>query len=549
MKTRTALSLALLFPLAVFAQSEWTGDVSEFWDVADNWDPSGVPASSPDLIFGATTGPTTLNNDIAGAGTPPAFTVSSITFDADAPAYTLGGNAIRLNTTDGKIINASSEEQVIDFDILGLRAPSATNTSFNGDFNIDTGAGGIVVNGRIVSEAAHHHIWKIGSGVLTLTNNDNYFMRNISSAWRRFNVEEGTLRLGNSHVLQGQTDAGLVSLKTANATLDFAAGVPDNTFYIPGLDGAAGSSVILQDTNAQAVHLVLTNMISNRTVRSTISGSGSLTIDNQTLGHTISFLGASTYSGGTNVLSGDVSVNDNNALGTGDVFIGAAGKLFTTTTTGSWTIANNIYIDEGILEWNRPANQLLKTGTTGNIFSAVPGGVETQFFLRASTINSESVATANQFSFKGAASGVASNDHLRLSDVFFINETGQRDYAIELRVSNLNLGAGGAYLGFYDSVLEEWITAADTTSTNGALAGFYEMSWTDFLATHGSFNGGSMRGAHGFDADTGSVWAVLDVFGNGDLAIIAIPEPATVAAILGALALIGVALVRRRRNG
>ena len=71
----------------------------------------------------------------------------------------------------------------------------------------------------------------------------------------------------------------------------------------------------------------------------------------------------------------------------------------------------------------------------------------------------------------------------------------------------------------------------------------FELSYTDYLFS--TEEGVPVLGAHGFDVETGFVWAVIDHNSFFASSAIAVPEPSTVA-ILSACGLIG--LTRRRRS-
>lgn len=101
-RIRQWLSLCLLMtmastPTAFSATETWTiGIGTANWSTAANWTGTNLPPISGDsLIFGNTAGVTTLNNDLTLTG------LGTITFNADAPAYTIGGNAV-IATVDGQ---------------------------------------------------------------------------------------------------------------------------------------------------------------------------------------------------------------------------------------------------------------------------------------------------------------------------------------------------------------------------------------------------------------------------------------------------------------
>ena len=120
---------ALLFSVNARADVKtWTGNSSVNWNDAGNWDGGVVPASGDSLVFGAAgTSGTMLTNNFDGN----AFSVSGITFTADAPSYTIAPNWVALT---GGIVNNSVNAQTIN---LGheIRAAVTINAAA-GDINI-----------------------------------------------------------------------------------------------------------------------------------------------------------------------------------------------------------------------------------------------------------------------------------------------------------------------------------------------------------------------------------------------------------------------------
>ena len=144
-----------LLPLAcVLAVATWAGvahaqtsltwrlaPTNDLWSEAGNWTANVAPADNDSLVFGVTTGPTTLNNDIAAA-----TQFDGITFNVGASAYTLTGNQITLG---GTLLNNSSSLQTIALPLeLAATQTMAANSggiTVTGDI---TGSGGITKQGR-----------------------------------------------------------------------------------------------------------------------------------------------------------------------------------------------------------------------------------------------------------------------------------------------------------------------------------------------------------------------------------------------------------------
>lgn len=216
-------NIFLVFPNANLQTVEWFvfepnvswtgGGANDLWSTAANW--SGTVSSDAALTFGASAR-TTPSNDLAGAAFP------GISFEAGAPAYTLGGNALRLT---GDIINSSASHQTIQMPLA---------LSSLGEMRIDTGASGITLGGPVTGSAAT--LVKTGGGNLTISGSVG-FGGDIT-------MEEGTLSLAQPTL----ADTATVRIESAGgAVLDLAHGVTDrvNKLFVDGVrmeDGTYGSS-------------------------------------------------------------------------------------------------------------------------------------------------------------------------------------------------------------------------------------------------------------------------------------------------------------------
>jgi hypothetical protein len=133
----------------------------------------------------------------------------------------------------------------------------------------------------------------------------------------------------------------------------------------------------------------------------------------------------------------------------------------------------------------------------------------------------------------------ASNDGVRISDVFSLNGTGSDTFVLQLNVTGIT---AGEFLGWVNGS-SSWANAVSgNTGTAGMYAGTYTTSFATFVTNHGgSFDAAAMLGAYGVDTSGGSVWAVVNH--NSEFAVI--PEPATWALL--AFSLTTIMALRRRR--
>ncbi len=142
-----AACCAILAAGPLFAATEtWStgaGDGTGKWSVAGNWTGTNLPPISGDfLIFGATTGTITLNDDLTSSS----FNIAGITFNAGDPAYAISGNT--FNLTGGITDNATNTQTVND--AFSMTAAQTFTVSSGGTLllgGVISGAGGITANG------------------------------------------------------------------------------------------------------------------------------------------------------------------------------------------------------------------------------------------------------------------------------------------------------------------------------------------------------------------------------------------------------------------
>jgi autotransporter-associated beta strand protein len=162
------------FTVAVVGPDIWASGATANWSVGANWTAESAnrpPTSKDSLVFGATTGTTSLTNDLTSA----AFSLAGITFSSGAPAYTINGNAFALT---GSITNGSTSAQSIN-----------TPFSLTAERTVSTASGNITLGGTI-SGSASGGLIKTGTGMLTLTKPNTY---------SNLTVNAGTLKLNHGN--------------------------------------------------------------------------------------------------------------------------------------------------------------------------------------------------------------------------------------------------------------------------------------------------------------------------------------------------------------
>jgi autotransporter-associated beta strand protein len=243
---------------------------------------------------------------------------------------------------------------------------------------------------------------------------------------------------------------------------------------------------------------------------------------------TLALGAANTYTGGTTVNAGTLSVGNNSALGTGGVTVNTGGTLL---IQQGFNVSNAVTLAGGAYNKNIATSTAYAYVSTS---SFAGGQANTTASLVAGT-----TGAARSLSTSFADTSAASNDGIRTSDVFNLSGTGTDSFTLQLQVAGIT---SDSILGWNNA--GTWVNAVLGNSTSGALAGSYAMGWNTFLANNGgSFNGTTMLGAYGYDTTNNTVWAVLDH--NSEFAVVtAVPEPSTFALMgFGVAALV---FLRRR---
>ena len=215
-----------------------------------NWVSGTVPVAGNRLAFGATTGTTTLNNDLA-AGTA----VLGFTFAADAPAYTIGGNSLNLsNASPSFIVNSASDvTQTINNNFLNLQLNTSWSVTGSGNLNLGgalqntagwqgtlamNGTGRLTLSGSVSN--AINLVVNDGTVVLAKTGSTAAFQGYRSNAWNG-----GTIKLGAANQTWGITN----SVRLRGSTVDlngFDYGSPSVT----GIAALMGEGGLITNTAA-----------------------------------------------------------------------------------------------------------------------------------------------------------------------------------------------------------------------------------------------------------------------------------------------------------
>lgn len=369
-----------------------------------------------------------------------------------------------------------------------------------------------------------------GPGVLTLGGNNTFrggaFINDtiISiSSNQNLGAALGATNLGQVS-LKGGTIRTTASLTFTNRQINLLPGVGDGggTFDI-----TTGVATFTSGSNGKI-----------------IGGVGSLTKTGQgtlLLGGTAD----NTYSGGTIVKAGTLSVQRSGALGTGGVLLVGTGSSAATMGTlligGTTTLTNAVTFSGGAAQRVVNAGATYSLGTTGAVRSSFAGGISTGASLLEA--QSATAQTTINYSFSNLAPVGALNDSIRGSDVFSLSnmESGKM-FTLQLSIDSV-ISENNSLL-WYDSATNLWVNAVLGNSNAGT------MGLTGFQGD-GAYNAGSdfVLGYWGYDSANKVVWAVLDH--NSQFALSAVPEPGTTAMVaigLGMMLFLVRRQVRARRS-
>jgi autotransporter-associated beta strand protein len=291
----------------------WAGNTSANWATGSNWSPTFVswPGGVYNyLSFGAAgTSGTTLNNNF-GDGV---VTLSGLTFQSNAPAYTINGNRIALwdNTT---ISNSSSAVQTINTALT-----FGAGNAFQGNIVL----GGTLGGSRFTAS----------SGTLRLTGSSSGFTGGVS-------LNSGRVVLGNKAALGTGLIQGTGSIEAALDLVgdqSIANGYESNAYGVLTIAGTNSLTTTGNVTLSPAAFQVV--MFNNLASGKTFTISGTTTVNGNASVTTLTGSGNTTYAG---------------------PIVGSGGN-FTSTNTGLTTFSgSNSYsgvttVSNGTLLTTKPA--------------------------------------------------------------------------------------------------------------------------------------------------------------------------------------------------
>lgn len=292
-------------PAPVFPppSSVWDGgaDPDAKWSTAANWAGDVLPVAGGKLFFGSST-LTAPDNDLA-VGTA----VGGLEFSSGAPSYQLAGNRIALS---GAVQNLSTNPQAIN---MPLEIGGATTFMGTGQIALGgalSGAGSLVKSGT--HDLQFYAPSTYGGGTSISAGKISLYAADVLPDTGSFTMTGGTFDVGAFNDKVG----GFI----ANGTL---------TTTVSG----AGGGVLSADS------FQILNTAGTVSLNASLGGSGALT---KGAAGALTLAGANSYSGGTTINQGIVTVTNSSAFGSGMVDIGSAGVL------GRIVLGNGVNVENDI---------------------------------------------------------------------------------------------------------------------------------------------------------------------------------------------------------
>lgn len=404
----------------------WVGDVDAAWNTNStgntNWSTDALPAASGDaLTFGsAGTSGTTLNNDIVG------LSISGLTFNAGAAAFTLAGNALTLN---GSLTNNSSSLETLGMAVSlgasssinatgGALSFSAALSSAASDLSI-TGSGAITFSGLNFASTANK-ITSTGADVRFI--GDSTIAADVLISSGTMKLQSGTQIFNNGLKVDGAssvlnfTGASVTvngigggssgeqdSLEIINGgTLNVSAGTVDLTpsrFWMQaGTLNVTGGTINMNNTLiAQSSSVIARINVSGGALS---LGGGNRFANNGTAILTVSGSGAVTWAVGSNGLSENGTgsiIMDGGTLnmtssGTTYLFLnGGNGAGFNTAVTSSIAFNAGVFSTRGFAmnTGANSTNRLAELRFNGGTLKATDNNSATNFIPNSANLTSK----------------------------------------------------------------------------------------------------------------------------------------------------------------
>lgn len=424
---------------------------------------TGSTTISRAVAYGASNG--TIR--VYGAQT---LTMSGVQSGTGTLTKTDGGILIFNNTSNSRSgattigageLRAVAPTTAGSYTILGSGAITANSGTTLRFFTGSTGAAIIYANAinlngaTLINEDGNHTL----TGAIALTGTNT-----INGVWGEKNlIVSGIVSGAGSIVKSGAARLILTGANTYSGTTLINAGAGALQVGDGGTTGALGTGAVTNNSS------LILNRSNAMTVASVISGTGSITHSGA---GTTSLTAANTYSGGTTLAAGGLSISNATGFGTASVTItSTTGTTITVANNAATTVANNFVLPAPGTAQNYNIIKNTASATTGTelTLSGVisGGGANTKLLLNSST-GGDTTTTyrlSNTNTFTGSV-------QIFRGGVIVTNQSslGASTNVLELNSNNSPLGDLRFASGFTLSNPVSLLSAA-TISANGFTAG------------------------------------------------------------------------------
>ncbi len=369
------------------ATRTWSGEgTNSLWSNASNWVGNVAPAASDTLLFPVSAARKNNTNDFAAGTTFAAIVFATNGYALHGNAFTLTGGIAATNPTGGNAIH-----NAISFS----GTQSITNAAFGG-LLMDNA---ISVTGTLTlagpgSTAFYGSI--SGPGGFVCRSDNGVVFNNLNTYGGTTEVQSGALSIGFSTSL-GSGAAGTTVRTGATLIVSANVTVAEPLVLEGNLEIADDANVWSGPITLNGTNATITLYAGTLNVSGTISGTGSVTIQNLDAPGALQFSGNNDYSGDTRIAIGTLIANGQQpssrivlAGGT----LGGSGRVGTIISQGGGTVSPGA--SAGTLT---AGNVALTNGVTfiAELNGTTPGIGYDQLFANGTVTLGGSLALSNNF--------------------------------------------------------------------------------------------------------------------------------------------------------